>query len=75
METKKALEILIQSVTIANKRGAFELAESKIIADAVEVFIKKDEQSTNTQNTEGSDTQPNKEGGLQETIESQESSS
>ena len=48
MDSKKALEILVQSVTIANKRGAFELAESKIIAEAVEVFMKKEDGGTDT---------------------------
>lgn len=58
MDTKKALEILVQSVTIANKRGAFELPESKIIAEAVEVFTKKpDGTNTNT----GTDTGETKE--------------
>lgn len=43
MDSKKALEILIQSAQIAVKRGAFELGETRIIADAVDVFTKPQE--------------------------------
>lgn len=50
MDTKQALEILIQAVHKANKLGAFELAESKVVAEAVEVFVKKPE--TNGTNTD-----------------------
>lgn len=38
---KNALKILINGVNIAAKRGAFSLAEAKIIAEAVDVFVKK----------------------------------
>jgi hypothetical protein len=53
MDTKKALETIVQGVMIANKRGAFELAESKVIAEAVEVFTKQDGKSGNTETAEG----------------------
>lgn len=43
MDAKQALQILLDSVIAANRRGAFELAESKVIAEAVEVFTKKPE--------------------------------
>jgi len=43
MNTEKALSILIQAVQIATKRGAFELAETKIIAESVEMFTKQTE--------------------------------
>jgi len=38
MNNEKAIGILIGAVQIANKRGAYELAESKIISEAVEFF-------------------------------------
>jgi hypothetical protein len=43
MEQNKALEILVNAVQVAQKRGAFELAEAKLVAEAVEVFVKKPE--------------------------------
>jgi len=38
MTHQEALDILVQSVRVANKRGAFELEESSIIAEAIKVF-------------------------------------
>jgi len=38
MDNQKALSILIQAVQLANKAGAFELKDAKIIAEAVEFF-------------------------------------
>lgn len=43
MDNQKALEVLVQAVQIAQQKGAFNLQEAKIIAEAVEVFIKKPE--------------------------------
>lgn len=43
MNQEQALNVLIQSVNIAQQKGAFNLQEAKIIAEAVEVFIKKPE--------------------------------
>lgn len=37
----QALNILIQSARLANKRGAFELEETELILKAVKVFIPK----------------------------------
>lgn len=74
MDPKKALEILIQGVKIANKRGAFEIEESKLIAEAIEAFtVKQDEKGTNTQTNEGGDTGPKEGGDVQETIPCEES--
>jgi len=39
MDTQKAISILIQAVQLANKSGAFELKEAKLIAEAVEFLI------------------------------------
>lgn len=41
MDKEKAVELLIQAILIAQKRGAFELGEAKIIADAVELLKSK----------------------------------
>ena len=38
-----ALNTLISAVQVANTKGAYTLAESKVIAEAVEVFTKKEE--------------------------------
>jgi len=38
MDNQKALSILIQAVQLANKAGAFELKDAKVIAEAVEFF-------------------------------------
>ena len=43
MEQQKALQILLNAVQIAQNKGAFNLQEAKLIAEAVEVFIKKPE--------------------------------
>lgn len=40
MNTQNALQILINAVQQANQKGAFTLQDSKIIAEAVEVFVK-----------------------------------
>lgn len=37
---EQALQILINAVQLANTKGAFQLAESKTIAEAVEMFTK-----------------------------------
>jgi len=43
MDKSQALQILVQTAQISVKRGGFELAEAKVIAEAVEVFTNKDE--------------------------------
>jgi hypothetical protein len=43
MTQEQALGIIIQAVNVAQQKGAFNLAEAKIIAEAVEVFTKKKE--------------------------------
>ncbi len=44
MDKNKALAVLVEAVMIAQKRGAFELKEAKILAEAVEVFTAPAEQ-------------------------------
>jgi len=44
MEQNTALQTLVQAVQVATKRGAFELAETPVIAEAVAVFTKKEEE-------------------------------
>jgi len=39
MNQQQALEILVNAVKVAQKRGAFELEEAPIIAQAVGVFM------------------------------------
>lgn len=72
MDTKQALEILVQSVALANKRGAFELGESKIIAEAVEVFTKKPN-GTNTDTAGDTSTATNGETEEEVRVEGEES--
>lgn len=43
MKQEQALLILIEAVKMATKRGAFELSETRIIGDAVDSFVKKEE--------------------------------
>lgn len=38
MDTKQAIQILINAVQLATTKGAYTLPEAKIIASAVEVF-------------------------------------
>ena len=45
MEQNKALEILVQTAQIAVERGGFKLAEAKVIGEAVEVFMPKQEEA------------------------------
>lgn len=42
---QKALNTLISAVQVATKRGAFELSETKLIAEAVDVFTKQPEEA------------------------------
>ena len=44
MDKSQALQILVQAAQISVKRGAFELAETPVIAEAVAVFTKKEEE-------------------------------
>ena len=43
MNTNQGLEILIKAVNIAQSKGAYTLDEARIIADAIGVFVKKEE--------------------------------
>ncbi len=52
MNQQQALEVLINAVRIAQKRGAFELEEAPILAQAVEVFTPK--QTETPKETDGS---------------------
>ena len=38
-QQQEALEVLVQAVTVAQKRGAFNLDEAGVIANAVSVFV------------------------------------
>jgi len=40
-DTQKALEVLIQAVQIAQQKGAYTLQDARLIAEAVEVFVPK----------------------------------
>lgn len=39
MTQQQALEVLVNAVKVAQKRGAFELEEAPVIAQAVAVFM------------------------------------
>lgn len=39
---EQALNILVNAVVVAQKRGAYELKEAAVIASAVERFVKRD---------------------------------
>lgn len=49
MDTQKALNILINAVQVANTKGAFTLQDSKVIAEAVEIFTKPTSEVTGTE--------------------------
>jgi hypothetical protein len=49
MDKTKALEILVQGIKVATKRGAYELEEAKILAEAVEQFVTKKEEPIMTE--------------------------
>jgi len=38
MEQNQAVEVLIKAVQLATRRGAFELAETEVILQAIKVF-------------------------------------
>jgi hypothetical protein len=46
MTQQEALDVLVQSVRVANKRGAYELEESTIIAEAIKVFTSPQQEVT-----------------------------
>ena len=57
MEQNQALNVLVQAVNVAQKRGAYKLDEANVIAQAVSVFTKetvpeitKEENDTNDTN-------------------------
>ena len=39
MDTNQALNVLIQAVNVAQKRGAYNLQEASTISNAVSVFV------------------------------------
>ncbi len=41
MKPDQALEVLVKAAGIAQSKGAFNLAEAKIVCDAVEAFTQK----------------------------------
>ena len=41
MEQNQALNVLVQAVNVAQKRGAYKLDEANVIAQAVSVFTKE----------------------------------
>lgn len=43
---EKAVQVLIQGVMVAQKRGAFQLEEAEMLSKAVKCFVKKDSQVT-----------------------------
>lgn len=44
-EQAKAVIVLVQAVQIAQKRGAYDLNEASQISDAVNLFVRKEEPS------------------------------
>lgn len=46
MNNQQALQILINAVQAANLKGAFSLQDSKMVAEAVEVFVKPASETT-----------------------------
>lgn len=49
MNQQEALEILVQAVRLANKRGAYEIEESEQIAQAIKVFSQPQPQPESNQ--------------------------
>jgi len=45
MKQDQALSILVQAAHAGQKAGAFNLAEAKLIAEAIEVFVPKKEEA------------------------------
>ena len=41
MEQNQALDVLVQAVNLAQKRGTYNLNEASIIAAAIAVFVKE----------------------------------
>jgi len=48
MEQNQAVEVLIKAVQVATRRGAFELAETEGILQAIKVFTQNVENTTDT---------------------------
>jgi len=61
MDKTKALEILVQGIKVATKRGAYELEEAKILAEAVEQFVTKKEATVITEPETKTETDEEKE--------------
>jgi len=57
-EQIKALQILIQAAHVAQKNGAFQLAEAELVSQAVKAFVVKKEGEEETSNTEGGESTP-----------------
>ena len=49
-EQAKAVIVLVQAVQVAQKRGAFDLNEASQIANAVNLFVKKEEEPESVAN-------------------------
>lgn len=43
MKPEEALKVLVNAVQFAQQKGAYTLADAKVIAEAVETFTKKEE--------------------------------
>tara|TARA_Y100000389_G_C16952892_1_gene267320 strand:- start:243 stop:467 length:225 start_codon:yes stop_codon:yes gene_type:complete len=52
-EQAKAVVVLVQAVQIAQKRGAFDLNEASQIAEAVNLFVKKEDANDASQSQQG----------------------
>ena len=52
-EQAKAVVVLVQAVQIAQKRGAFDLNEASQIAEAVNLFVKKEDANEGSQSQQG----------------------
>ena len=55
MDQNQALNTIVQGINVAQQRGAFNLKEASVLADAVEVFVpppeETDEDSSESEET------------------------
>jgi len=52
MEQNQALNVLVQAVNVAQKRGAYNLDEASVVATAVSVFVKATPSKSEASETE-----------------------
>ena len=62
MTQQQALEVLVNAVKVAQKRGAFELEEAPILAQAVGVFMPPQPQADSGTEVTSENTEQQKEG-------------